>query len=92
MSITAQNQEVLAQLPQKYIEVFREFAKLDSVPRKSGNRAGIVAYILNWAKEHQFEAHKDEADNVLITVPAPKGLENAPGSRPAGTRYARLAG
>lgn len=79
MSITAHNEEVLKQLPQKYIEVFREFAMLDSVPRKSGNRAGIVAYVLNWAKEHQFEAHKDDADNVLITVPATKGLENAPG-------------
>jgi len=49
------------------------------VPRGSTNRAGITAYLKQWAESNGFQVVVDQADNLLVTVPATKGMENVPG-------------
>ena len=41
----------------------------------------ILAYLLNFAKEHQLEAKQDQAGNILITKPATR-VEKKPHSNP----------
>lgn len=54
------------------------FQKICKVPRGSGNEAGIREFMVNWAKENKFDNSVDETGNVIIRVPATKGMENRP--------------
>ena len=60
---------------ERILEIFKEIL---TIPRESGHEEHIIAYLQNWAKEHDLECKTDEAGNVLITKPATKGRENAP--------------
>ncbi|MBR4095282.1 MAG: cytosol nonspecific dipeptidase, partial [Bacteroidales bacterium] len=59
----------------RILEIFKEIL---TIPRESGHEEHIIAYLQNWAKEHNLECKTDEAGNVLITKPASKGRENSP--------------
>ncbi len=56
--------------------IWNYFHEITQIPRPSKKEEKIIAYLLNFAKEHNLEAKKDEAGNVLITKPATAGKEN----------------
>ena len=60
---------------EKVLKVFEEISK---IPRCSKNEKKISDWLVNWAKEHNFDVKRDAAMNVLISVPATKGYENKP--------------
>ena len=60
---------------ERILEIFKEIL---TIPRESGHEELIIAYLQNWAKEHNLECKTDEAGNVLITKEASAGYENAP--------------
>ena len=60
---------------ERILEIFKEIL---TIPRESGHEELIIAYLQNWAKEHNLECKTDEAGNVLIIKPASAGYENAP--------------
>ncbi len=47
-------------------DVWRYFAGICSVPRGSGNEAGIRNHIIEFAKEHGFEYKVDNAGNLIM--------------------------
>ncbi|MFA7115756.1 MAG: aminoacyl-histidine dipeptidase [Bacteroidales bacterium] len=59
----------------KVLEIFKEITK---IPRESGNEQHIIKYLVDFAKKRNLEVKKDKVGNVLITVAASKGYENAP--------------
>ena len=56
--------------------VFFYFSEICKIPRASKKEEKIIAYLLDFAKQHSLDAKKDKAGNVLITKPATAGLEN----------------
>ena len=56
--------------------VWNIFEEICQVPRPSKKEDKIIAYLLNWAKEHNIEAKKDTIGNILMRKPATKGKEN----------------
>ncbi len=58
--------------------LWRYFSDISSIPRESGNEAGMQAYLIAFAKEHNLEYIKDEAGNVIIRKGAAPGFESKP--------------
>jgi len=58
-------------------KILDAFAQISQVPRPSKREEKIVAWLMNWADENGLEAHTDEAQNVLILVPATSGYEDS---------------
>lgn len=58
-------------------KVFDYFYDLTQIPRPSGHNEEVSNYLVNFAKEHNFEYVQDEKLNVIIRKPASKGFENA---------------
>lgn len=58
-------------------EILEWFEKLNKIPRCSKNEAELTKWLMNWAKEHNLEAHQDKTGNVLIRVPGANGGENS---------------
>ena len=54
------------------------FHDITRIPRPSKKEEKILAYLLDFAKEHQLEARQDKAGNVVITKPASPGKESVP--------------
>ncbi|MCM1110348.1 MAG: aminoacyl-histidine dipeptidase [Clostridium sp.] len=61
--------------PTRVFEIFDEITK---VPRPSKKEEKIRKFILDFAAAHSIEAKTDAIGNVLLTVPATPGHENAP--------------
>jgi len=59
-------------------EVIKWFEEISKIPRCSKKEEKICNWLVDWAKEHNFEVETDEVMNVLIRVPATKGYENSP--------------
>lgn len=59
--------------PKKLWEIFGQICE---IPHPSKNESKIIDYVLNFAKEHNLEAKKDEVGNVLLRKPATPGMEN----------------
>ncbi|MDO5664038.1 MAG: aminoacyl-histidine dipeptidase [Bacteroidia bacterium] len=55
--------------------IWNYFHDITQIPRPSKKEEKIIAYLLDFAKEHNLEAKKDKAGNVLITKPATPGKE-----------------
>ena len=55
---------------------FHLFGELSKQPRSSKKEEKAVAWLINWANEHNFTVDKDEIGNILITKPATPGMEN----------------
>ena len=49
--------------------VFYYFNKLCSIPHGSGNMNGIADFCVEFAKQHNLEYKRDNADNVIIYKP-----------------------
>jgi dipeptidase D len=54
------------------------FYDITQIPRPSKKEQKILAYLLDFATQHNLEAKQDKAGNILITKPATKGKEDAP--------------
>lgn len=54
------------------------FYDITQIPRPSKKEERILAYLLDFARNHNLEAKQDKAGNILITKPATTGKENAP--------------
>ena len=61
--------------PKKVMEYFEI---LSTIPHGSGNTKAISDYCVEYAKEHGFEYHQDDSNNVIIICPPTTGYENAP--------------
>lgn len=53
------------------------FYDITQIPRPSKKEEKILAYLVDFAKEHNLEYKQDKAGNILITKQAVKGMENA---------------
>ncbi|MDA3870986.1 MAG: aminoacyl-histidine dipeptidase [Candidatus Marinimicrobia bacterium] len=60
----------------KIEDILELFQQINNIPRCSKNEEKISNWLVNWAKEQKLEVVNDEVKNVLIKVPATKGLEN----------------
>lgn len=60
---------------QQILDIFKEILK---VPRESGHEEQIIAWLQNFAAEHNLECKTDAAGNVLIVREASEGKENVP--------------
>lgn len=60
---------------EKVLSYFKEITK---IPRESGHEEHIIAYLQQFAAEHNLECKTDEAGNVLIVKEAAPGYENVP--------------
>ncbi|MDO5523120.1 MAG: aminoacyl-histidine dipeptidase [Bacteroidia bacterium] len=58
--------------------VWSYFHDITQIPRPSKKEEKILAYLINFAKEHKLEAKQDKVGNLLITKPATKGKEDVP--------------
>jgi len=56
--------------------VWKYFDEITKIPRPSKKEEKIIQYLLNFAKEYNLEAEKDEVGNVVIKKAATKGMEN----------------
>ena len=59
----------------KPASVFRQFAKINSIPRPSKREEKMIDYLKGWGESHHLETIVDETGNVLIRKPATKGYE-----------------
>ena len=58
--------------------VWEIFDAITQVPRPSKKEEKIRAYLLDFAHKHNLEVATDAIGNVVMTVPATPGYENAP--------------
>lgn len=54
------------------------FNDINSVPRKSKHEEKISEWLVKWAEDRGIKATRDKLLNVLIKVPASKGMEDKP--------------
>ena len=59
--------------------VFRFFEEICGIPHGSGNTAQMSDYLMNFAKERNIWAKRDEIGNVIMRKPATAGYEDVPG-------------
>lgn len=59
-------------------EILDCFGEISKIPRCSKNEAQLVEWLLNWAKERNFETKTDSVQNIVIKVPGTPGFENSP--------------
>ncbi|MFC0228864.1 beta-Ala-His dipeptidase [Serratia aquatilis] len=52
------------------------FAKICSIPHPSYHEEALAKHILDWAKEKNLHAERDQVGNILLRKPATKGMEN----------------
>ena len=57
--------------------LWKWFDQICAIPHPSHHEDALAIFIVNWAKEKQFFAERDEAGNVLIRKPATAGMENS---------------
>ena len=56
--------------------MWKEFQGILSVPRPSKKEAKMVKYLEQWAKDHDVKYVKEKCGNIIMTVPATKGMED----------------
>ena len=57
--------------------VWNIFEKMSDIPRGSGNETGVMEMFKAWADERNLSWNQDAVGNLLVTIPATKGLEKA---------------
>ena len=63
----------------KVREIIDWFARLNEIPRCSGNEAAVAAWLCEWAANNGYVHRSDAVGNLIIDVPASAGYEAAPG-------------
>ncbi|WP_440683602.1 beta-Ala-His dipeptidase [Cysteiniphilum halobium] len=56
--------------------IWQYFIEITKIPRPTFHEEKIKAYLLNWAEKNNFKTKIDQADNIVIYVPATKGYES----------------
>lgn len=59
-------------------DVLYWFEQLTKIPRCSKHEEKVSQFLLDFAKQRNLEAKRDDLYNVIIKKPATKGLENGP--------------
>lgn len=60
-------------------QILKTFEEINKIPRRSKNEEKLALWLLEWARNHDFEAKADALNNVLIKVPSTPGYETSPG-------------
>jgi dipeptidase D len=55
--------------------VWRVFGELSEVPRGSGNETAVMNMLKRWADRRSLEWKQDRVGNLLVNIPASKGME-----------------
>ena len=63
------------QMSDRVIEIFKQMSQ---VPRQSKHEEKISAWLYERAKSNGFDVERDDANNIIIRVPATPGYENGP--------------
>lgn len=63
---------------EKTNEILKWFEEISKIPRCSKNEEKIAQWLMEWAKENNFETKMDKVKNLVIKVPASPGFENSP--------------
>lgn len=63
---------------EKTKEILKWFEEISKIPRCSKNEERMANWLMEWAKENNFEAKMDKVKSVVIKVPASPGFENSP--------------
>ncbi len=58
--------------------LWERFYEISQVPRPSKKEEKIIEYVRSFAKNNNLEYKEDKVGNIVINIPATKGLENAP--------------
>ena len=58
--------------------VWERFYEISQVPRPSKQETKIREYLRNFARSRKLDFKEDLVGNIVIKVPASKGLENKP--------------
>ena len=56
----------------------QEFANFTQVPRPTHNTVKMTEYLVAWAAARGIECETEEIGNVIMTIPATEGYEDAP--------------
>lgn len=56
-------------------QILEKFAQISAIPRRTGNEAGIRAWLQAWASARGFASQTDAIGNLVIRVPARAGYE-----------------
>ena len=59
-----------------YPELFEYFGKISDIPRASYKEQEIARYLCDFAEQRGLEYYCDDANNVLINLPATEGCES----------------
>lgn len=63
---------------EKTNDIMKWFGEISKIPRCSKNEGAICNWLVNWAKERNFQVKTDKVQNVLISIPGTAGYENSP--------------
>lgn len=63
---------------EKTNDILKWFEGITKIPRCSKEEEKVCAWLMDWAKENNFESKNDKTGNLVIKVPASPGYENAP--------------
>ena len=58
--------------------VWKHFDEIRKIPRCSKHEEKIREYILGFAKQHNIKSKTDKTGNVVLLIPASKGMEGKP--------------
>ena len=61
----------------KPLEVWKYFYEITRIPRASSKEEMMINYLLDFAKEHNLDADKDDVGNVVIRKPGTAGMEKS---------------
>ena len=75
---TADQKKMSAEDEEIFKAFYDEFLKLAAIPRPSHHEEKISQFLYDWAVDKGYEAHKDDAMNVIFDVPATSGKEDMP--------------
>lgn len=59
--------------------IWKNFRELTLIPRPSKKEEKIIDFMVNWAKERNLDVKTDKVQNVIVSKPASKGMENKKG-------------
>ncbi|HEX9972666.1 MAG TPA: aminoacyl-histidine dipeptidase [bacterium] len=59
-------------------DIIKWFTEITKIPRCSKHEEKIRAWLMDWAKQNNFETKTDKVGNLVIKVPASPGYETAP--------------
>ena len=57
-------------------KVFDYFEKLSQIPRESGNEKAVSDFLKKFGEDAGYEVVQDESLNIIMEVPATKGMED----------------